>query len=733
MTWLTAPEIASLALPQLPTTRNNIIRHAQAAGWACRPRAGAGRPGFEYDSASLPPAAQQALALQNVGAVKPATDALAAGKRAKQDAQVQQCARSMALHGIALEAAGGFDPARNPKLDLFQRFESYHAQRGIAVWPAVQEFVALWQAGHIAAHPGTRLAYPTLPAKTLDKWYRAWRTQGVEALLERKPRSDKGITRLTKEEDLHDTFIAAIAEMFDPTAQQVQRVMRVQVGAARTPPVSTIKRWLVAFKATNKPALLMFKNPDGYKNKYRVAFGSQSDGITRPNQQWQQDSTIGDAMQRADLAFNCVDAGTGEIKRHAIIASIDVFTRRAKVVVAPTSSSNAVKLVTRQCIADWGKPEQIKTDNGKDYTAQDFDFALSSLGIEHPLCTPFSPEQKPYVERFIGTLMHDLFPMLEGFVGKNIAERKAIESGKSFAQRFGLGGIDIRLGARQLQDIINVWLDEYHARVHSTLGCSPNDMAQRHTTSVVRIDERALDIFLMPVAGKGTRVVAKQGIPMPGNAWFRAPELAAHVGSTVRCRQDELDLGTLHVFAMDGGYICKAIDHTLLGINRGELAAKSHAIQKAEHQPMVDKLRKAMKQRLTKQAVDSIYSDRTATAAAQASNVHRLAPRATAHTTPEITSLLDSMDTTAQDAQRAQAMAALEAEAAAPAPVVKLDKPIDRYSLWVRLQGRMAAGEQLAQRDVAWLHSYQGSSEFKSYHELHEGVDPLDDAQEATG
>jgi putative transposase len=518
--------------------------------------------------------------------------------------------------------------------------------------------------------------------------------------------------------------------MFDPAAQQVQRVMQVQVGAARTPPVSTIKRWLKDFKASNKPALLMFKNPDGYKNKYRVAFGSQSDGITRPNQQWQQDSTIGDAMQRADLAFNCVEPGTGEIKRHAIIASIDVLTRRAKVVVAPTSSSNAVKLVTRQCIADWGKPEQIKTDNGKDYTAQDFDFALSSLGIEHPLCTPFSPEQKPYVERFIGTLMHDLFPMLEGFVGKSVAERKAIESGKSFAQRFGLGGIDIRLGARQLQAMINTWLDDYHARVHSSLGCSPNEMAARHSTSVLRIDDRALDIFLMPVAGKGTRVVAKQGIPMPG-AWFRAPELAAHVGSTVRCRQDELDLGTLHVFAMDGSYICKALDHTLLGINRGELAAKSHAIQKAEIQPMLDKLRKGMKKRLVKQAVDRIYGERSAAAAEQASNVHRLAPRTTAHSTPEIASVLASLDTTASDTRRASAMAALEAEAAAPAPVIKIDKPIDRYSLWVRLQGRMAAGEQLAQRDVAWQHSYQTSAEFKSYHELHEGVDPLQDAQEA--
>lgn len=727
MTWLTATSLAGL--PGLPGTQRGVLMRAQSAGWAARPREGRGRSGFEYLITDLPAETQQALAAQAAGAVKPIAEAIAAGKRAKQVAQVQACASSMAKYGIALEAKGGFDPARNPKLDLFQRFETYHALRGTAVWPAIQEFVHIWAAGEVEAHPGTRLAYPTIPAKTLDKWYRAWRTQGVEALLERKPRKDKGENALSRDEALHDVFLAALAEMHDPTARQVQRVIRDQLGKERTPPISTLKRWLRDFKASNAPALLMFKNPDGYKNKYRAAFGSQSDGITRLNQQWQQDSTIGDAQQRADMAFNLVEQGTGEIRRHAIIASIDVFSRRAQVVVAPTSSSNAVKAVTRLCIQAWGKPEQIKTDNGKDYTAQDYDFALSSLGIEHRLCTPFSPEQKPYIERFIGTMMHDLFPMLEGFVGKSIAERKAIESAKSFAQRFGLGGIDLRMGARQLQDVINNWLHEYHDRVHSELGCSPNEMAERHATHIVRLDDRALDIFLMAVAGKGTRVVGKRGIPL-NNSWFAAPELAAHIGSTVRCRQDELDLGALHVFAMDGSYICKALDHSMLGINRGELAAKARAIEAATIKPVVDQLRKSMKKRLVRQAVQSIYGEREAAAAAEAGNVHRLAPRVVQHTTPAIDSVLAHLDTSGKDADRAAALAALDAQVA-PAAVLPLSSPSARYSAWVRLQARKDRGEAIAARELEWAASYQLSKEFASWHELNEGLDPL--ADEATG
>ena len=729
MSWLTAPALTGL--PGMPGTRRGVLKRAQTEGWPSRTRVVQGGIAYEYLSTSLPPMTQQAIA---GGAVKPVVDAIAAGKRAKQQAQVQACATSMAKYGINLDANGGFDPARNPKLDLFQRFERYHALRGTAVWPAIQEFAQIWGAGQIEAHPNTLLVYPAIPAKTLDKWYRAWRTVGVEALLERKPRKDKGQNALVKDDALHDTFIAAVAEMHDPTARQVQRVISDQLGKDRTPPTSTLKRWLREFKATNAPALLMFKNPDGYKNKYRAAFGSQSDGITRINQQWQQDSTVGDAQQRVEMAFNLPDPSTGEIRRHAIIASIDVFSRRARVVVAPTSSSNAVKAVTRLCMQAWGKPEQIKTDNGKDYTADDYNFALDSLGIEHILCTPFSPEQKPYVERFIGTLMHDLFPMLEGFVGKSVAERKAIESAKSFAQRFGLGGIDLRMGPRQLQDIINGWLDEYHDRVHSELGCSPNEMAERHATHILRMDDRALDIFLMQVAGKGTRVVAKRGISLD-NGWFAAPELAAHIGSTVRCRQDVLDLGVLHVFAMDGSYICRALDHTMLGINRGELAAKARAIESATIKPMVDKLRKSMKKGLTKQAVQSIYGDRERAAAAQADNVHRLPPREVQHSTPAVDSVLAHLDTSTQDSARAHARAMLDAQDSAPqapAKPVPLTEanPIARYSAWVRLQARQARGEAINAREQEWAVSYQGSKEFVSWHELHEGHDPL---EEATG
>lgn len=721
--WLAAPDLAGL--PGMPASARSVLRRALAEHWTTRPRAGRGRTGSEYLVTDLPEATQQALAAQAACAVRPAAAALRAGVALSQAEQAQACANAMARWGQHLERTGGFDPSRNPRLDLFQRFEAYHRARGGAIWPAITEFCALWEAGEIEALGSTRETFPKLPAKTLDKWYRTWRLQGVEALIDRKPRRDKGTSQLARDPELHRVFVAALAEMHDPTARQVARVIRAELGDDAVPAERTLRLWIQEFKANNKVALLKVKNPDGWRNKYMPAFGSRSEHITVPNEEWQLDSTIADAQQRvsSEISFNLRDDETGEIRRHALVAVIDVFTRRAQVLVSRTSSANAVKAVTRMGLLAWGKPQRVKTDNGKDYTAVDYDFALDALKVQHLLCTPFSPDQKPFIERFLGTLLHDLFPMLQGYVGHDIATRKAIESAKSFAERFGDKGIDLRMTPEQLQGVIDAWLVEYHEREHSELGCSPNAMAERHTTHVVRVDERALDIFMMAVSDKGIRTVGKRGISL-GRAFFAAPELAGVMGEQVYCRQDEADLGALHVFTLDGAYVCKALDHTRLGINRAELAAKTRAIYRDRIKPHEDELRRAARQGLTEKAVASIYADRQDAAVSSGGNVARLAPRVVEDVTPAVQSVLASHNTTAQDAARQAARQAL-AEQDAAEVVTRMDTPRQRYSAWVRLTARMAAGGQIAAREAEWLRSYEGSSEFDAWNSMQQGEDPL--------
>ena len=83
--------------------------------------------------------------------------------------------------------------------------------------------------------------------------------------------------------------------------------------------------------------------------------------------------------------------------------------------VVPTSRATAIAALLRHCILEWGVPEAVRTDEGKDYTSRHVLGVLADLEIEHRPCPPYTPEAKPFVERFLGTLTRDLFASLPGF------------------------------------------------------------------------------------------------------------------------------------------------------------------------------------------------------------------------------------------------------------------------------------------------------------------------------
>ena len=68
----------------------------------------------------------------------------------------------------------------------------------------------------------------------------------------------------------------------------------------------------------------------------------------QPNDVWEFDSTPVDAM--------LVEG------RHSIIAVIDVFTRRVRLLVAKTSSSEGICLLLRKTPADLGHPQRQRGD-----------------------------------------------------------------------------------------------------------------------------------------------------------------------------------------------------------------------------------------------------------------------------------------------------------------------------------------------------------------------------------
>ncbi len=351
---------------------------------------------------------------------------------------------------------------------------------------------------------------------------------------------------------------------------------------------ATVHRYVARWKRENHALLQHLRNPDQWKSLYQAAHGDAAERAAHALHYVELDSTPADVI--------CADG-----KRYTLIGAIDIYSRQAAVHVAPVSSSAGIAEVLRHVILRWGIPDHLITDNGKDYTSHHIRLICGRLEVDQILVAPFSPESKPFIERFFGTLSRSLLEELPGYIGHNVADRKAIESRRSFAQRYGTGkpAIRVDLTADELQATINRWLEKIYAqRIHRGLGESPEHrMAQSPVAPRKLDDERLLDILLLPA---GEAVVGKKGIRYR-DAWYQAPDLAGWIRDRVEVRRDLADAGRLYVFDLEGRYITTAWDPTLEGMpaidyeamrreQRRRLRAQRDAIETLRDEPMLDHL-----------------------------------------------------------------------------------------------------------------------------------------------
>jgi hypothetical protein len=110
-----------------------------------------------------------------------------------------------------------------------------------------------------------------------------------------------------------------------------------------------------------------------------------------------------------------VDTRTGEVREAKLVTGVDDHSRFCVIAaVVERATARAVCLALAQALARYGVPEQIITDNGKQFTDRFgkggevlFDKICRRNGITHLLTQPSSPNQNGKVERFHGTFRPD--------------------------------------------------------------------------------------------------------------------------------------------------------------------------------------------------------------------------------------------------------------------------------------------------------------------------------------
>ncbi len=571
--WLTAAEAAAENLPGLDYDERHIRRWLEAERVPTRLRAasGSGRKGREFRWDFLPPQAA-AEYLKRYGAADHFADP---GKMVPAVRTATKDLRAEARR-IITDAALAFVRERNTGVE-----------KGLAA------FAALYARRKTKLDPWIYGIEPDAAPHRLRAWDRKIRHHGAGALIDHRGRPEKtGL--FDRDKALRAYAVAAIAARPHLSCPQLR--LAIATDLHREIPLRTVQAFVSTFRAENQGALKALANPDAHRSHHKPAFGSRSTAITRINQLWEIDATRADAM--------CLTED-GTRKRFAITSVIDVRTRRACMLVSDQPRALATQALLRRALLAWGQCETLKLDNGKEFAARAVTEFCRATGIALHFSRPFHPEEKPHVERMFGTLNHGLFPLLPGFVGANVAERKGIDARASFQHRFGEEArltIETSLSPEGLQARLDAWLREIyeHAPHDGLKGKTPFATALALGADARRIaDERALDALLLPAPEDGgTRLVVKRGIRV-ANRWYIHPELGEFCArhARVSVRLDPHDASRIVVYSADGGaFVCIAecIDE-MPSQRRQEIAVRAGANAAAAVREIRDDVRKVQR------------------------------------------------------------------------------------------------------------------------------------------
>lgn len=394
--------------------------------------------------------------------------------------------------------------------------------------------------------------------------------------------------KIERSELLKEYVISMIAEHPDCSASQIYQALEQRFPGWDLPSYGSVRRFAESWKTSNPELLCALSNPDEWKNKYMVAFGSYSAHLEQPNQLWELDSTPG------DLYF--------EDGRWVLVGCIDVWTRRAHYVMSKTSKAEAIAACLRTCLIEWGIPERIKTDNGKDYVSAHITRVVSALGIAHDLCEPFNPQQKPHIERLNKTFAKGLIQLLPEWIGANVTERQAIRSRQSFAEQLlkKNGTVALRCTAEAFAaSFLKDWLQAYNrVHQHDAIQMTPLSKAVSYRGPIRRVaDIRTLDVLLTLAPDQnGLRTVQKDAIHLM-NREYIAPELALHSRQKVAVRYDPDDLTQIYVFDPEtANLICIAQEVTALSFaDRADIARTARKRQEKAVQGQKSNLKRTAK------------------------------------------------------------------------------------------------------------------------------------------
>jgi putative transposase len=314
----------------------------------------------------------------------------------------QQQARSERVRMVALFRYALIREAANPKLSKRDRGE------------LVRQLAANEHIGPFGEP--VRVSRPTV-----DRWIRAWRVGGFDALLP----AVHDVSARTRAEVL-ELAVALKREQPRRTAAQITTIMQTHLGWA--PSQRTIQRLFVRLELNTRP--------DGRAPQAFGRFQAEA-----PNVRW-----IIDALHGPKIGG----------RNTYLFAIIDDFSR---LVVgyrwAHSEDTLRLEAALRRAVATRGVPDVLYSDNGSAFISKQFLRACAVLGIRITHSRPGRPQGRGKIERWFSTVR-----------GQFLVEIAPADTTTSAGT--AVASVD------ELNTLFAAWVETvYHRRVHDETGQSP--------------------------------------------------------------------------------------------------------------------------------------------------------------------------------------------------------------------------------------------------------------------
>ncbi|WP_163328784.1 DDE-type integrase/transposase/recombinase [Desulfurobacterium thermolithotrophum] len=566
--WISLPELASI----LKISKPALLKKANEESWTYREVPTRGGYQKEFLVENLPEEIQSKILEHFIGVPEEFIPAHSV-------VDTEQLKEWMRLFEVAEEEHKNEARARYKLVKAYKTFRKRNKE--LRETEAKERFVKAYNNGKINVIEALEAGIHKLTVKTLYRWIALFEEGGLYALLPKH--KNKGRKRAITPE-MQAVVWSCLYKGIE-RGKRIYETLRFYYKEGKLkdhpPSYQAFMKWYKEFRKKNDAIIKYILSPDEWRQRYMPAYGDQKEAYRAEyyGQVLMLDSTKADVMCKWSEKQS--DGTVVEKqKRLQLTFLIDVYSRDVRFALAERENSYVVvDNLLRKWLLEVGVPEKIVTDNGSVYKSEHFQQVCERFNIELIYCPPYQPQYKAFVERVFGTIATQLFEVLPGYIGHNVAERRRIEARKKWAKKLLRDedfALEIYLSPEELSKKLNEFIEKRYRKEKHSFGIVEQLILNSPKKPAKIEDERVLDILL---ARAVKRKLTNKGIRIH-NTYYYSQELALYHQQngdcTVYVRQDLSDYRVLFVFDEKGNFIARAFNHTALGKKiRAEVIAKT--------------------------------------------------------------------------------------------------------------------------------------------------------------